>query len=391
MDIQAMISTNTHDAPEYFHRLLMAEAIKNRTHRFKYFSDLAMATSLNPDHARSLFLEGFAEVTSFGKGALLVLAEGEVVLRVNISVSGSGGASVSVAGFGPTKDALGSIMAWVHKALVPFRLTGTSVTFNIAFQHEGSMSTMTLQEVVDEVLYEESYPDIEGGVHSFIESFLASPETVLIVQGPPGTGKTRFLRALLSKMTPTARSSSLFELDVDEPVSGASVLYTGDETLLDNDELFASFMTRNYQALVIEDADHLLKPRSDGNKTMRQFLTLSDGIIRNTGKKLIFSTNLPSIRDIDEALLRPGRCFGWITTRALSSLETLAVLKAMGLSTSKAHDAVHTLALGHRRPEYALAEVYKVARPFLTMPLDARDSKVPIHPPSAEAPASIAT
>jgi ATP-dependent 26S proteasome regulatory subunit len=59
----------------------------------------------------------------------------------------------------------------------------------------------------------------------------------------------------------------------------------------------------------LEDSDAFLKPRSDGNTMMHRFLNVGDGLVTTKGKKMIFSTNLPSIRDIDSALTRPGRCF----------------------------------------------------------------------------------
>ncbi|MGJ3449112.1 hypothetical protein, partial [Enterobacter sp. PTB] len=49
--------------------------------------------------------------------------------------------------------------------------------------------------------------------------------------------------------------------------------------------------------------------RNDGNKLISKFLNTADGILPNNKKKLIFTTNLPNIRDVDKALVRPGRCF----------------------------------------------------------------------------------
>jgi SpoVK/Ycf46/Vps4 family AAA+-type ATPase len=91
---------------------------------------------------------------------------------------------------------------------------------------------------------------------------------------------------------------------------------------------------------------------------MRQFLTLSDGIIRDPGKKLIFSTNLPNIRDIDDALLRPGRCYDWIATRALSLEEASRLVAKLEPDGSKHARIVDILANGRKR-EYVLAEIYR--------------------------------
>jgi hypothetical protein len=61
-------------------------------------------------------------------------------------------------------------------------------------------------------------------------------------------------------------------VDVLEIGSGAShnglsdpqVLYTADMRALENDEIFVDFITGNHDAFVIEDADHLLMARSNG-------------------------------------------------------------------------------------------------------------------------------
>jgi len=51
---------------------------------------------------------------------------------------------------------------------------------------------------------------------------------------------------------------------------------------------------------------------------MHRFLNVGDGLVTTRGKKMIFSTNLPSIQDIDPALVRPGRCFDILTFAPLS-------------------------------------------------------------------------
>jgi ATP-dependent 26S proteasome regulatory subunit len=81
------------------------------------------------------------------------------------------------------------------------------------------------------------------------------------------------------------------------------------------------FITGGYGAFVIEDADLLLKSRASGNEDLQRFLAIGDGIIRAQGRKIIFTTNLPNIGDVDEALLRPGRCFAVVQTRMLDHEE----------------------------------------------------------------------
>ena len=103
-------------------------------------------------------------------------------------------------------------------------------------------------------------------------------------------------------------------------------MYTGDKRALENDEIFVDFITGSHDAFVVEDADHLLTARSSGNLDLHRFLAIADGVVRAQGRKIIFTTNLPNITDIDDALLRPGRCFASIRARLLSKDEARALL-----------------------------------------------------------------
>ncbi len=91
----------------------------------------------------------------------------------------------------------------------------------------------------------------------------------------------------------------------------AQVLYTADMRALENDDIFVDFITRNHDAFVIEDADDLLMARSNGNMDLLRFLAVADGVIRAQGRNIIFTTNLPSIGDIEEALVRRAAALRW--------------------------------------------------------------------------------
>jgi ATP-dependent 26S proteasome regulatory subunit len=55
-------------------------------------------------------------------------------------------------------------------------------------------------------------------------------------------------------------------------------------------------------------------------------LAIADGVVRAQGRKIIFTTNLPNMRDIDEALLRPGRCYASVSTRQLDRADAAKLL-----------------------------------------------------------------
>jgi hypothetical protein len=98
-------------------------------------------------------------------------------------------------------------------------------------------------------------------------------------------------------------------------------MYTADKRALANDEIFVDFITGSHDAFVIEDADHLLKARTSGNFELHRFLGVADGVVRAQNRKVIFTTNLPNINDIDDALLRPGRCYAVKNLRSMEFTE----------------------------------------------------------------------
>lgn len=64
---------------------------------------------------------------------------------------------------------------------------------------------------------------------------------------------------------------------------------------------------------------------------MNKFLNISDGLISIANKKLVFTTNLPNTKDIDDALMRKGRCFDIVEFRALNAKEARQVATDVGL------------------------------------------------------------
>jgi hypothetical protein len=188
-----------------------------------------------------------------------------------------------------------------------------TIDWHFCTAHMG-LTSASFDEVADPAPYDEAYPTLPEPVATFIERYLASRETVLILQGPPGTGKTRLVRTILAALS-THKADS------------AQILYTADKRALENDEIFVEFITGSHDAFVIEDADHLLMARANGNVDLHRFLAIADGVVRAQGRKIIFTTNLPNVGDIDEALVRPGRCFATVRTRALERPEAEALLR----------------------------------------------------------------
>lgn len=178
----------------------------------------------------------------------------------------------------------------------------------------GDLRSASFEELADASLLDEAYPSLGMPVTAFIGAYLTSSSSVLILLGPPGTGKTRLVRSILAEMTRRKGEN-------------AEVMYTSDKRALGTDEVFVDFITGSHDAFVIEDTDHLLKARTSGNEQMHRFLAIADGVARAQGRKIIFTTNLPNVTDIDDALIRPGRCFAVKNLRNLELAEAHALAR----------------------------------------------------------------
>ena len=234
--------------------------------------------------------------------------------------------------------------------------TGPICGMNWAFRSQHGLTYHFLEELIEETIYDDAYPVIKekwGSVDNFIKEYIKSDSSILILQGKPGVGKSRFIRYFLSRFVLQNEISHIkMTGSPDVDASGghrSSVLYSTDQRLFESDEVFARFISSEERIFIVEDADHVLKPRSDGNKDLHRFLTISDGIFRAVGKKLIFTTNLPNIGDIDEALIRKGRCFAHLNFGTLSYEKTVALANKINPNRTSQFD--------HKK-SYTLAEIY---------------------------------
>ena len=179
----------------------------------------------------------------------------------------------------------------------------------------------------------EMYPFLKGeSLESYYDRYMESSANILLLIGPPGTGKTTFIRGLLAH-------------------SNSSAMVTYDAAILEKDGFFARFIEDESNIMVLEDSDAFLKSRSDGNTMMHRFLNVGDGLVTTKGKKMVFSTNLPSIRDIDSALVRPGRCFDILTFDALTLPEANVLADKLGVK-------IPVKPRGKEMEPYSIAEVF---------------------------------
>ena len=158
----------------------------------------------------------------------------------------------------------------------------------------------------------EMYPFLSKDLFEYYDDYMESSASVLVLLGPPGTGKTSFIRGLLQ-------------------YTKTNALVSYDASILEKDYIFARFVEGQNNVMILEDADTFLGSRAEGNDVMHKFLNVGDGLITSKGKKMIFSTNLPSIKDIDPALIRPGRCFDVLEFRPMLEKEHNILSDKLGI------------------------------------------------------------
>lgn len=195
----------------------------------------------------------------------------------------------------------------------------------------------------DRIPVEEMYPWLDGeNLADYYDRFMESDASILLLIGPPGTGKTTFIRGLLQH-------------------TEQSAIVTYDANILSKDYMFAQFIEGDRGILVIEDADNFLGARSDGNDMMHKFLNVGDGLVTTKNKKMIFSTNLPSIRDIDPALIRPGRCFDIVNFAPLTEQQAAALAKRINVKYDSKVEGQYSIAdIFHKQVQAPKSQKRKV-------------------------------
>ncbi len=204
---------------------------------------------------------------------------------------------------------------------------------HIEWIYSGDGSSINIPLLGEKLPVSEMYPFLKGEtVEEYYERYLNSSASILLLIGPPGTGKTTFIRGLLH-------------------YAAKNAIVTYDEKLLEKDYIFARFIEDDVGVMVMEDADNFLKSRKEGNTMMHRFLNVGDGLITVRGKKLVFSTNLPSINDVDPALTRPGRCFDILHFENYTREQAEILANKFGVPLE-----------GKKRDKYSLAEIFHEQR-----------------------------
>lgn len=144
---------------------------------------------------------------------------------------------------------------------------------------------------VDYDLYNEGFEDINNEI---VRSIKEDDNGLYILHGDAGTGKTTYIRHLIKQFKGSKKFVYVPSNLVDDLTSPN----------------FISFILGNKNCVfVIEDCENLVVTRNNmRTSAVADMLNMTDGILADALKIKFICTFNTNEKNIDEALLRPGRC-----------------------------------------------------------------------------------
>lgn len=258
------------------------------------------------DTVLTALLDAFSDVYRVKRSVILVLHD-HFVLEVEASYTSHDTNRYDLHGVGD----LTAVRAWAERFFAGITVP-ESRTVTWAYLVKGEVECTRMAIKPAPTLFPELYPYITD-VAGLVQRFHDSRAPILVLSGEPGTGKTTLVRYMIERFK-------------------WSALTTYDPEVMRMDDFYLQFLRDNYNCALLEDADIVLSDRvASGNALMSRILNVADGLVDLTGKKIIFTANLRAVSDIDEAVLRPGRCFGIVQFRRLTPKEAAKAATAMGV------------------------------------------------------------
>jgi len=228
-------------------------------------------------------------------------------------------------------------------------------TFQIVKQSSGSIDTeavrMEESGLLDSRLLALHYGgDFPAWHEGFVEALTERPRGLSIFDGPPGTGKTSYLRQLMIRL----KDSHRFYF-----ISSANLRLLRDSEFVDFWAGERRVHEGSSMVVILEDAEAALLPRGyDNRQEVSLLLSLTDGILGEFLKLHVICTINCEVRQLDSALLRPGRLLAHRHFGRLPHEQAEKLARELGATLPEAAD-------------YSLAEIFSGR-------LEEREMKAPI-------------
>lgn len=163
--------------------------------------------------------------------------------------------------------------------------------------------------------------------NELMEKFRSSSQGLILFHGAPGTGKTFYVRHLLRKMSESKKVVIYMPPNmVDHLVEPSFITFISSQV--------SAFTAGGKSCIMlIEDAEPLLVSR-DANiriQGITNLLNMTDGLLNDLlGMQIICTFNVP-LKQLDEALLRPGRLIARKEFKALPEFEANVLAHSLGI------------------------------------------------------------
>lgn len=187
--------------------------------------------------------------------------------------------------------------------LVPTTDVGDTASLDLAYYYMSTKHGLTTRDLYVTLgdftdIYPDLYPDID--IAKLVHQYNNANEPILMLYGEPGVGKTTFVKYIIAHG------------------DFKNAAYIKDPRVMEDGELWSSLTGANYDLVIFDDLDINLLPRRKNTEStfMTQLLSYSDGIFTQGKVKIIVTTN-QAVKEIDSALVRPGRCFDFLRLNAL--------------------------------------------------------------------------
>lgn len=188
----------------------------------------------------------------------------------------------------------------------------------VAFDNDSGYYTIESEINAVTIDVDKNYNDDFKEAYEDIMEFIESDDRksgLVILNGEPGTGKTYFIRHLI---TNTNKAYLLI------PPSMASNMSSAE---------FTTFLIEHKDyVFILEDCETVIKERTvnDFANAVSSLLNMSDGLMSDIFNGKFICTFNADIATVDEAILRPGRCFAKYEFGKLCAEKSKALLKDRG-------------------------------------------------------------